>query len=172
MKLILTLTAIVFIISSCDKNRVYEKNIEVTDYIQGWKSDDVKTFDIKLDDTTVLYNLFINIRHAEVYPFSNIWLMLNTKFPNGKTNSQRIEIPLADENGNWFGDGMGDIWDYRFALSPFYIQATGTYTISVAHDMRMDPLPGIMDVGIRIENTGEMKNNQSTKQNSTSNKNQ
>lgn len=143
---------------SCDKNRVYEKNIEITDYINGWKSSDQKKFEFELTDTTVLYNLYINVRHAEVYPYSNLWLMLNTKFPDGKENSQRIEIPLADQDGNWFGDGMGDIWDYKYPLTPFYIKTPGNYSITLVHDMRMDPLPGVMDIGVRIENSGTQKN--------------
>jgi len=155
MKNLLFCICIISFITSCDKNRVYEKNIEVNDYVKGWNSQDKKSFEVELNDSTRLYNFYINVRHAEVYPFSNLWVMLSTKLPDGKIDSQRLEIPLADEAGNWYGDGMGDIWDYRFALTPFYIKQTGTYTISLAHDMRMDPLPGIMDIGVRIEDGGK-----------------
>ena len=59
---------------------------------------------------------------------------------------------LADERGQWLGDGMGDIWDNRILFKKdFKFPQTGKYRFELEQAMRINPLPGIMDVGMRIE---------------------
>ena len=84
---------------SCDKNRVYEKNKEIKDYI--WDSKNKASFTFEITDTTKLYNIYINVRHADFYQFSNIWLITYTTFPDGNKIEKRVEIPLANEEGKW-----------------------------------------------------------------------
>ncbi len=138
---------------SCDLNRVYEKYASISN--NGWEIKSPANFTIEIGDTSVLYDMYINIRHNETYPFQNIWLMIATKFPDGTNLSRRIEIMLASEDGKWYGENLGDIWDYRTLIqeNASFTQA-GTYTFSFEQNMRQDPLPGIMAVGLRIENPG------------------
>ena len=145
--------------TSCDKNRIYEKNVTIDKYI--WDSKVKPVFTVDIADTSVLYNLYINVRHAEIYPFQNIWLIVSTKFPDGTTASRRIEVMLADEEGKWFGEGLGDIWDYRSLIQEnAFFDKPGTYTFSLEQNMRVDPLPGVMSIGMRIENTGIYRTNE------------
>lgn len=145
-------------VASCDTGRIYEKNIAINKYV--WESADRPSFQVEIVDTSVLYNLYVNVRHAEIYPYRNIWLLISTRFPDSTQASRRIEIMLADEEGNWFGDGLGDIWDLRTMIQEhaFFAQP-GTYVFSLEQNMRQDPLPGIMAVGLRIEKTGIRRNN-------------
>ena len=139
--------------SSCEKNRIYEKNVAIEKYI--WDSKFTPSFTVEIKDTSVMYNLYVNVRHAEIYPFQNIWLMISTQFPDGTKSSRRIEVMLANDEGKWFGEGLGDIWDYRTLIQEnAFFTEPGTYTFSLEQSMRQDPLPGIMAVGIRVENTG------------------
>ncbi|MFI5135053.1 MAG: gliding motility lipoprotein GldH [Chitinophagales bacterium] len=156
--LLLSIICCLIIFSSCDRNRIYEKNVTIDKYI--WDSKVKPTFTVDIEDTSVLYNLYINIRHAEIYPFQNIWLIVGTKFPGGTSASRRIEVMLADEEGKWFGEGLGDIWDYRSLMQEnAFFNKPGTYTFSLEQNMRQDPLPGIMSIGMRIENTGIHRTN-------------
>lgn len=139
--------------TSCDKSRVYEKNVTIEKYI--WDSKVKPEFKVEIGDTSYLYNLYVNVRHAGMYPYRNIWLLIGTQFPDSTSASKRIEIMLADEEGKWYGDGLGDIWDYRTLIQQnAFFNKPGTYVFSLEQNMRQDPLPGIMAVGIRIENTG------------------
>jgi gliding motility-associated lipoprotein GldH len=84
--------------------------------------------------------------------------MISTQFPDGKKSSRRIEVMLANDEGKWFGEGLGDIWDYRTLIQEnAYFTEPGSYTFSLEQSMRQDPLPGIMAVGLRVENTGLQK---------------
>jgi len=154
--------AIIFF-SSCEKNRIYEKNIAVKNYV--WDSKFIPSYTIEIKDTSVLYNLYVNVRHAEIYPYQNIWLLVSTQFPDGKKSSRRIEVTLANDEGKWFGEGLGDIWDYRTLIQEnAFFTEPGTYIFSLEQNMRQDPLPGIMAVGIRVENTGLRKVGSSSSQ--------
>jgi len=146
----LFLTLLAF--SACDKNRVFEKNREIKDYTWDSKSKAAFTFDIQ--DTAVLYNIYVNVRHADFYQFSNLWLMVRTTFPDGKQLSKRIEIPLSNADGAWYGEGLGDIWDASHLIQQgAYFNKAGKYTFELEHNMRKDPLPGIMAIGLRVEDT-------------------
>jgi gliding motility-associated lipoprotein GldH len=63
-----------------------------------------------------------------------------------------VELTLADASGKWLGSGMGDIWDNRVLFKQsFRFPEKGTYQFALEQAMRVDPLPQVMDVGIRIE---------------------
>ena len=147
------LVGMFLLLTSCDESRVFEKNREIKDYI--WDSRNKASFTFEIKDTTTLYNIYVNIRHADFYQFSNVWLMVRTTFPDGKQISKRVEVPLANDEGAWLGDGIGDIWDAQHLIQQgaFFNQA-GKYTFELEHNMRKDPLPGVMAVGLRVENTG------------------
>ena len=141
---------------SCDQNRVYEKNTPIEKYI--WDGKVIPSFSVEIKDTSLLYTIYVNIRHADMYPFQNIWLLVGTQFPNGTKASRRIEIMLANDEGKWYGEGMGDIWDFRSLIQEnAFFEQPGVYTLTIEQNMRQDPLPGIMSVGLRVENTGVRK---------------
>lgn len=140
-------------LTACQTNMVFDDNEEIKNYV--WDSKIKPSFSFEIKDTTVLYNIYINVRHVDYYMFSNIWLNVEAVFPDGSRQIKRVEIPLADESGKWYGEGLGDIWDYRYMIQQgAYFNKTGKYTFTLEHLMRKDPLPGIMSVGLRVENTG------------------
>ncbi len=140
-------------LSSCQTNMVFDDNEEIKNYV--WDSKVKPSFTFEIKDTMVLYNIYINLRHVDYYMFSNVWLNVSAVFPDGTRQVKRVEIPLADESGKWYGEGLGDIWDYRYMIQQgAYFNKPGKYTFSLEHLMRKDPLPGVMSVGLRVENTG------------------
>jgi gliding motility-associated lipoprotein GldH len=108
------LVGIAAVFSACDESRVFEKNREIKDYI--WDSRNKASFTFEVKDTATLHNIYVNVRHADFYQYSNIWLMVRTTFPDGKQLSKRVEVPLANDDGAWHGEGIGDIWDARHMI--------------------------------------------------------
>jgi gliding motility-associated lipoprotein GldH len=158
MKISLPLLVISLFFLSCDPQRIYEKNINIKRY--SWSSENVLKFPVQVKDTSLLYDIYLNIRHADLYPYRNIWIIVGTEFPDGSRSTRRLEVLLANESGRWYGDGLGDIFDYRTLIQEkAYFDQQGTYTFTLEQNMRQDPLPGIMSAGIRIENTGFRKSN-------------
>ena len=146
--LLIFLCALFF--SSCDKSVVFEENVELPD--NRWEIKNVVTLETNIDDTITPHNLYINLRNAGGYQFSNIFLFFTTKSPSGKMERDTVELTLADPSGKWLGNGLGDIWDNRVLFKQsFRFPEKGVYQFSLEQAMRIDPLPQIMDVGIRIE---------------------
>lgn len=138
---------------ACDRNVVFEENLTIKD--NNWSSEQPLQFKATIKDSLAAHNVYINIRNASHYPFSNIFLFLNTTFPDGQIDRDTLEIMLATPEGKWMGDGLGDIWDNRvlFKRNVSFPQ-TGEYIFQLTQAMRLDPLPGIMDAGMRIEKVG------------------
>src|ERR1051326_1495677 len=102
--------------TSCDRNRVFEDNVNIPDY--NWDVNNKISFDVNIPDTTSLYNLYVNVRNASHYPYANLYIFVNITFPNGKTRKDTVGVVLADANGQWKGEGAGDIWDYQQLWMP------------------------------------------------------
>lgn len=151
------LSAIYCLLSTgCDSNRVFEENTELPDYV--WDSKHKVSFDVNIDDTTALHNLYVNVRQASHYPYANLYLFIVIKFPNGKLAKDTLECILADANGQWKGDGLGDIWDNKILWKPnVKFPIAGKYTFEYEQAMRTEQLPFIMDVGLRVEKAERKK---------------
>ena len=146
------LIAVLFsiIISSCDSSRVFDENKKIDKSI--WSQDDPLVFLVNITDTVSAHTVYLNVRNAGVYPFSNLFLFINTRFPQGQIDRDTVEITLASPDGNWLGDGLGDIYDNRIVFHHnVRFPQKGEYRFEILQAMRVNPLPGIMDAGIRIE---------------------
>ncbi len=141
-------------IISCDANRVFDENKQIEKAI--WSQEEPLVFLVSITDTVSAHNVYLNVRNAGMYPFSNLFLFINTRFPQGQIDRDTAEVTLATPDGKWLGDGLGDIYDNRilFHRNVRFPQA-GEYRFEIFQAMRVNPLPGIMDAGIRIEKAGE-----------------
>ncbi len=59
------------------------------------------TFDVPVSDTINKYNIFVTIRNADKYDFSNLYLFIDINSPMKIVERDTMECILADPNGNW-----------------------------------------------------------------------
>jgi gliding motility-associated lipoprotein GldH len=143
-----------FVLGSCNKGVVYSKYISFKDY--EWHAKNVAVFDVEISDTQVLNNINFMVRHADAYPYSNLFLFVTSKYPDGKVLVDTMEIVLANQKGEWLGSGAGDIFDYKVPVKKnVRFPLAGKYQFSFEHGMRQDPLPLIMDLGFEIVKSKE-----------------
>ncbi len=139
---------------ACHPNRVFEQHTKMDDL--AWKQENVISFQVNIEDNSTPYNFLVAIRHASGFPYQNLLLTFSRTTPSGKKETQEHELRLADENGDYLGDGMGDFWDFSFPLETGkMLEETGMYTLELKHDMPRDPLPLIMEVGLIVEKVVE-----------------
>lgn len=146
-------SAIIFLIaitlSGCDKTRVYEDNLDITNY--KWEYKDVKSFTAKIEDTTKAYNLYVNVRHGFQYEWRNLYVNITTVFPDGRKLDKRVSLELSEADGHWFGKCTGDNCDMQVPLQiGAHFPQKGKYTFKIAQDMRVNPLTNIKAIGFRI----------------------
>lgn len=136
---------------SCDSNKVFDEYMEIE---QGnWANDQVATFQFEAQDTVTAHNLYINVRNKGNYKYSNLYLFVTLKGPNGNELRDTVNCILADNHGKWLGSGIGDLWDLRVPyIGGFKFAQKGTYVVSLEQAMRVEEgLEGITDVGLRVE---------------------
>jgi gliding motility-associated lipoprotein GldH len=139
-----------FFILSCDKNAIYDKSITIPHHV--WSYTDTLLYYVNIADTLHSHNIYVNIRNSHNYQYSNVFLFISTFAPNGHSLKDTVEITLADKSGKWIGKGAGNVFSlqvpYKRNIKFPYM---GIYLFEIQHAMWNKDLPGIIDVGLRVE---------------------
>ena len=146
---------------SCDSNRVFDEYKSVPN---EWDKDNKIEFKVTPPDSTNAYNLYVNLRNTEDYKYSNLFLIVELNYPNGKTLKDTLEYKMANPDGTFLGTGFTDVKEsklwYKGYKEPFIFDEAGEYIINLQQAMRengsingVDKLEGITDVGFRIEHS-------------------
>ncbi|MFM7015714.1 MAG: gliding motility lipoprotein GldH [Bacteroidota bacterium] len=144
------LSLVMGLVACSDPDTLFEENKPISE--GNWDAEQVFKFETAIPDTTNGYNVYLNLRNSGSYPYSNIFLFVNTYFPSGTIDKDTVEIMLASPEGKWLGRGLGDIWDNRILFKRnVTFPEKGKYRFEISQAMRLNPLPGITDAGIRIE---------------------
>ncbi|MGY8940460.1 MAG: gliding motility lipoprotein GldH [Flavobacteriales bacterium] len=143
------------LLTACDGESVFSGSEVIS--TEGWEAEESVKFEWQVKDTLTQHDFFIDLRHDQSYPFSNIYLFVDFTFPNGKNLRDTISCNLADDRGVWLGTGFGNLVDHRIGFrKSTSFPVAGDYSIEVAHGMRETPLPGMRDVGFRLEKSHQL----------------
>ena len=117
-----------------------------------WKSSFIPGFTFNITDTTVAYNVYVTVRHTNDYAYNNIWLQSTLQLPGDTLLTQKLDVKLAGADG-WLGVGMDDIFETRYKVTPRPqgFPKSGPVTFTLRQIMRQDPLPGVLQIGMRVE---------------------
>lgn len=119
-----------------------------------WNKKKELKFKVNIEDPETPKNIIIIVRNNNEYPYSNLFLMAYVKADTQKKYTKdTLNYTLAKPNGEWLGKGFGATKEIQLQYKNSYVfPAKGNYTIGIVQGMRANPLVGIEDVGIRIEN--------------------
>ena len=139
------------ILGSCqDQSVIADSNVELDKH--NWSYSERVKVPLDIDSADIPYNLYLNLRHTSDYKYSNIFLLIHITGPNGKKSTERKEFRLALPDGQWLGDGSGNLYSYQILFSEDYkFPMKGKYVIELEQNMRDNPLEYITDAGIRVE---------------------
>ena len=143
---------------SCDEKRVFD---EYKGLNGKWEKDNVVRFTFNQTDTIHPYNLFLNIRNNNDYPFSNLFLTVTMKQPDSLVKIDTLEYAMANADGSLMGEGFSDVKESKLWYQEnFVFKQKGEYTIEIQQALRetgsvsgVEELKGVTDVGFRIEKT-------------------
>lgn len=136
--------------TSCDSNRYYEQNVEIAN--EQWPSGEDAEFVVDIMDTNSMFNFYVNVRNTNDYPYANLYVFIESIFPDSLVARDTVELQLANLEGKWLGSGYGKYKYHHFILRKAmrFVQQ-GTYTFKIEQGMRKEQLEGISDIGIRLE---------------------
>lgn len=141
---------------SCDKKRVFDQYKSVG---KEWHKDSIASFTYNNQDTTKAYNLFINLRSNNDFPFNNIFLIVAMEAPGGLTKVDTLEYQMSNPDGTLLGDGFSDVKESKLYFKEKYkFKSLGDYKIGIMQALRqtgkvngVESLAGVTEVGFRIE---------------------
>lgn len=146
------------LLAGCTGHVVYQEDAQVPNgtWDRAWKPQ----FAFEVTDTVAARDIFIDIRHTGDYPFSNIYLFTTLEGPDGLVYRDTVECTLADPSGRWYGKGTGFIFSDRFRAHVLYrmdnrFPRQGRYVFTFEQAMRTGELPGVLDIGVSVEEPGK-----------------
>jgi gliding motility-associated lipoprotein GldH len=145
---ILVTFVISLLFASCRHIDVFEKRATIPNH--QWQRGFVPSFNFSITKNNAKYMVFAIVRHHNNYPYQNIWLKVNMKAKDS-TYSFPINLALTANNKNteWVNAGMGDVYEATKQIAPLQ-KPIGDYTFTIENIMSDDPLPHILDVGIKV----------------------
>lgn len=149
---------VLLLVVSCDKKRVFDQYKSVGN---AWHKDSIVTFELPKLDPKKSFNMYVNVRDNDDYPFNNLFLIVSLEQPNHKIKVDTLEYQMTDPDGQLLGEGFSDIKESKlFYKERQNFTQKGIYKIHIKQATRQTGkiegvtiLPGISDVGFRIEST-------------------
>ena len=134
---------------SCSKETVYSKFQPIQNKV--WNKQSEYFFMFEISDILIPYNIAIQIRNNDIYPYQNLWILSEEKQTDDIFVRDTIEFMLADDFGKWTGKGISVFQSHMSLRNNYHFPDTGTYTIGIRHGMRDEKLKGIENIGLIIE---------------------
>lgn len=158
-KPVLWILLFAFVTFSCQQKKPFDRYTSIPD---SWGKQQTIRYDFIAPDTINPYDLFINLRTTTDYKFSNLFLIVELNYPNGKVTKDTLEYKMAKPNGELLGTGFTSIKEHKLWFKgherPFVFLEKGSYQIHIQQAMRIrgeskgiTKLEGIIDVGFSIE---------------------
>ncbi len=147
---LVTLMALAISVFSCDNPRVFDEYKAIAQ--EGWERNDVLKFNVPKMQQAGTYQQWVQLRAYQKYPFQTVTLIVEqTIFPKKQVYRDTVECHIINEEGRLVGKNGISSTEVVAPLRTLELQQGDSLAISVRHDMRRELLPGISDVGIRIE---------------------
>ncbi len=147
---------ILMLFVSCDKKSVFDQYKSVEN---SWHKDSIVSFKLPELPKEKKYNLFLNVRDNNDYPFNNLFLIVSLEQPNKKIIVDTLEYQMANPDGSLMGEGFSDTKENKLVYKEgFTFSQKGKYKVLIQHANRqtgkivgVKNLKGITEIGFRIE---------------------
>lgn len=149
----LRITAVLLIMLSVASCKNANETIVMNDVNSQWDKRKSMDFQFDISDVQSPKNLIFVVRNNNDYPYSNIRLIARMEHNKKVIATDTLNYVLAKPNGEWLGTGFGETKETLFQYKLNYkFPQNGTYSLKVIQAMRRNVLPGIEDLGIKIQN--------------------
>jgi gliding motility-associated lipoprotein GldH len=145
----LKLLLFTLLLTSCDRvYREYDKDSFPT---YTWQNGQEVIFNPAIEDVTKSYELVLGLRHVYGLKIRTLAINVRQISPSGKESSKEYQLKLIDDRVEYIGSCGGDLCDIEVAVeSGVKFDEAGKYKYIVTHNMPLDRIPGIMEVGLII----------------------
>lgn len=144
IRIVLLSSLLAVVLAGCRTDIVYSAFEDID--MGGWDKDSVCRFSYPIEDTATTYQVLLYVRQTEMYPYQNMWLFVGH---DGRQDT--IEFYLANDRGEWLGNGKNGLIEMPVLYEEAYHYTAGEHTITLQHGMREEALRGIVSVGVEVK---------------------
>lgn len=114
---------------------------------EGWSKQYTMNFAFSDSISAEPVDLSVCVRHDNYYAYSNLWLLLDYVSQGKVVESDTVNIPLSDKYGNWYGSGLGKLYQTTVDVKKDF-DFKKIDEVIVWHYMRPDTVEHLSDLGL------------------------
>jgi gliding motility-associated lipoprotein GldH len=135
--------------TSCHFYKEYDKESFST---YSWNDGQEVIFTPKIEDNAKSYQIMLGLRHHYGFQIKSFGVNIKIVSPSGKESSKDYDLKIKDENNKPIGSCAGDMCDLETVVfDDLKFEEVGEYKISISHNESGYRIPGIMEVGLIID---------------------
>lgn len=149
----LRITSLLCLVLFCLSCNNPDETVVMQNVDNKWDKKNSHKFDFGINDFQKQKNIIFIVRNNNDYPYSNLRLIATLEHNKKIVSQDTLNYVLAKPNGEWLGTGFGDTKEALFQYKLNYnFPQDGQYSLKVIQAMRRNVLPGIEDIGVKIQN--------------------
>lgn len=134
--------------SSCGPSPIHSEKLKLDGI---WDYDENLISTITVTDTLINYDLALKMDHSSDFYFQNLYVRIETIFPDEKKISEPLSLQLATSKGQWNGKCSGESCKIVFSLQDnFKFKHQGDYQFKVGQFSRDEGLKGINEIELLL----------------------
>lgn len=141
------LFSLAFLIS-CESAPTFEKSYIFEN--KEWKQDIKPSFTVDIKDASKDYDFVLTLRTSTEYKYSNLWVYMNTKTPNGEKAREPFEIKITNPDGSWIGKKTGTIVENSLNFKRRKLPLKGKYTFILEQGITDSKINQVLDIGLVV----------------------
>lgn len=135
---------------SCNSDKIYEEYNGIESL--QWKKSEVQKYEVNITDAGLKYQINIAVRFIEGCPYMNFPVNITYTDPEGNTESFSADLKLTDEDKNYLGTVIGNIYDLIIPVKEnVAFEKAGVYKFEIVQTSDQDPLLFISELGLIVE---------------------
>ena len=134
---------------SCDTNTPYYHYAHTP--IDGWEKNDTLRYDVHPLKKGGEHQITVALRLNGAYPFRKLYLIMEQDiYPRLQYKTDTICFDVTSKEGRFTGNGIS-YYQYTVPVCREHFIENDSIHITIRHAMKRDILPGISDIGIKLE---------------------
>ena len=135
--------------TSCDTNTPYYHYAHTP--IDGWEKNDTLRYEVQPLKKGGEHQITVALRLNGAYPFRKLYLIMQQDiFPRLQSKTDTICFDVTSKEGRFTGNGIS-YYQYTVPVCREHYMDKDSIHITIRHAMKRDILPGISDIGVKLE---------------------
>jgi gliding motility-associated lipoprotein GldH len=142
--------SVLLITVSC--THVYKEYDKESFSTYSWDDGKELSFSPKIEDISKSYELSLGVRHHFALNLASFKVNVKIIAPSGKEDSKDYTLTIKDSSNKNIGSCAGDMCDLETVVfDNLKFDETGEYKILISHNESGYRIPGILEVGLIID---------------------